>query len=61
MLSLSFSVSFKIPLQLVLLGKLSNQIQLSVILLVKYFLTLPWAKTVQSSQCLVPDSEISLR
>lgn len=40
MLYLSFCVSFKIPLQLVLLGKLSAQIQLNVVLLVKFLLTL---------------------
>lgn len=40
MLYLSFCVSFKIALQLVLLGKLSTQIQLNVVLLVKYLLTL---------------------
>lgn len=39
MLYLSFCISFIIPLQLVLLGKLSNQIQLNVVL-IKCLLTL---------------------
>lgn len=57
MLYLSFCVSFKIPLQLVLLGKLSAQIQLNVVLLVKYLLTLSWAKTMQALKCPAQESE----
>jgi len=39
-LYLGFCVSFKISLPLVLLGKLANQIQIDVVLVVKYLLTL---------------------